>query len=400
MSSANVKRSTSRWIGRFGADRCTIPFGLQPVAPHENRSANRPPADTDDVQLFQLQFALTEGFSCHALDRRELVKTIRWGMIGCGDVTEIKSGPGFYQAQNSTLVAVMRRNGGLAADYARRHGVPRWHDQADAILQAPDIDAVYVATLTDSHCEYVLRCAAAGKPVYVEKPMAMNPAQCAEMIAACRAADVPLWVGYYRRALPRFLAVRELIEDGAIGNIRMVVIRQFQRLPAAEQFVGGALPWRVNPSLSGGGFFFEGSCHGLDFLDFLFGPVERVSALAGNQGGAYPAEDTIAATLRFASGVYASGAWCFAADFEEEYCEVIGARGRIRFSVSRPIPIQLYRGDAFEEIAVADPPCVHQPMIQSIVDELNGHGRCASTGESAARTAWVLNEILNDYRMT
>jgi len=326
------------------------------------------------------------------------MKTIRWGMIGCGDVTEIKSGPGFYKAEHSQLVAVMRRNGALAADYARRHGVPRWHDDADAILRAPDIDAVYVATLTDSHCDYTLRCAAAGKPVYVEKPMGMDHAECLRMIAACRAANVPLWVGHYRRALPRFLAVRDLLADGAIGEVRMVVVRQMQRLPAAEHFRDGNVPWRIDPSLSGGGFFFEGSCHTLDILDFLFGPVESVRAFADNRAGVYRPEDLVTASLRFASGVYASGAWCFAADFDEEYNEIIGASGRIRFSTFQPVPIRLYRGDSCEEIAIGDPPHVHQPMIQSIVDELNGRGRCASTGESAARTAWVLDEMLKEIR--
>jgi len=113
-------------------------------------------------------------------------------MIGCGDVAEVKSGPGFYKARDSELVAVMRRNGSLAADYARRHNVARWHDDADAIINAPDIDAVYIATLTDSHHEYTLRCAAAGKPAYVEKPMALDATQCAEMIGACKAHRVPL----------------------------------------------------------------------------------------------------------------------------------------------------------------------------------------------------------------
>ena len=223
------------------------------------------------------------------------MRTIHWGMIGCGDVTERKSGPGFAKADHSALTAVMRRNGALAADYARRHGVPRWHDDADAILGAKDIDAVYVATLTDTHREYTLRCAAAGKPVYVEKPMAMNHGECLEMIAACRAAGVPLWVGYYRRALPRFLAVRDLLATDAIGDVRAVVSRHFQRPPPAEQFAGGATPWRVNPDLSGGGFFFEGACHTLDFLDFLFGPVVDARALAGNQACAYRPEDIVSA---------------------------------------------------------------------------------------------------------
>ena len=326
------------------------------------------------------------------------MKEIRWAMIGCGDVTEVKSGPGFYKADHSRLVAVMRRNGELAADYARRHGVLRWHDDAEAIIRAADIDAIYIATLTDTHCEYTLRCAAAGKPVYVEKPMAMTPAQCTAMVDACRAAGVPLWVGYYRRSLPRFLKVRDLIESGAIGSVRMVMSRVLQRLP--EQLSGAAVPWRVDPALSGGGFFFEGACHTLDFLDFLLGPVETVRAFAANQAHAYQPEDLVVASLRFESGVYASGAWCYAADVDEEHNEIVGERGRITFSTSRAVPIRLHRGDSVEEFAVGDPPHVHQPMIDAIVAELNGGPPAPSTGVTAARTAWVMDEILKDLRTT
>jgi 1,5-anhydro-D-fructose reductase (1,5-anhydro-D-mannitol-forming) len=323
------------------------------------------------------------------------MKTIRWGMIGCGDVAEIKSGPGFYKADHSRLVAVMRRNGQLAADYARRHDVSRWHDDAERIIDDPDIDAVYIATLTDSHREYTLRCARAGKAVYVEKPMAMNHGECVEMIAACHAARVPLWVGYYRRALPRFLKVRTLIEDGAIGEVRLVVSRQLQRLP---ELSAGEVPWRVDPALSGGGFFFEAACHTLDFLDFLFGPIREVRASAGNQAGAWSPEDVVAATYHFQSGVFGSGIWCYTADTDEEMNEIVGAKGRIQFSTSMPVPIRLLRGDALETFAVPDPPHVHQPLIQTIVDELNGIGRCPSTGETAARTAWVMDQILAEFR--
>jgi predicted dehydrogenase len=326
------------------------------------------------------------------------MKTIRWGMIGCGDVTERKSGPGFRKAERSELVAVMRRNGALAQDYARRHGVPRWHDDADAIIHAPDIDAVYISTLTDSHCDYTRRCAAAGKPVYVEKPMAMTHAECLEMIAACRNGGVPLWVGYYRRALPRFLAVRDLVAKDAIGDVRMVVSHHFQRPPSPDQFAGGAVPWRVDPERSGGGYFFEGACHTLDFLDFLFGPIVDVRAFAGNQAQAYRPEDIVTATYRFASGVYGSGTWCYTADCDEEYNEIVGARGRIRFSTTAPVPMRIFRGDTMEELPFGDPEHVHQPLIQTIVDELDGRGTCPSTGESGARTAGVMEAILADFR--
>jgi 1,5-anhydro-D-fructose reductase (1,5-anhydro-D-mannitol-forming) len=326
------------------------------------------------------------------------MKTIRWGIIGCGDVTEVKSGPGFYKAAHSRLVAVMRRNGALAADFARRHGVARWHDDADAILRAPDIDAVYVATSPDSHRDYVLRCAAAGKPVLVEKPMAMDRGQCDSMISACQAAGVPLWVAYYRRALPRFVAVRDLVQGGAVGPVRMVVSRQFQRLRAPEDMNPGSPPWRIDATRSGGGLFVDMVSHTLDFLDYVFGPIENVRALAGNQAGAYGPEDVVTATYRFASGVYGSGSFCYAADRDEEWNEIVGADGRIRFSTTRPVPIRVMRKDTVEEIPVDDPPHVHQPLIQTIVDELNGQGKCPSTGTSGARATGVIDDVLREYR--
>jgi predicted dehydrogenase len=324
------------------------------------------------------------------------MKTIRWGMIGCGDVAEVKSGPGFYKADHSSLVAVMRRNGALAADYARRHGVARSTDDADGIIHATDIDAVYIATLTDSHREYTVRCARAGKPVYVEKPMAMRHAECVEMIEACRDAGVPLWVGYYRRALPRFLKVRDLVQDGAIGPVRIVVSRQFARAPQLSDT--GALPWRIDPAKSGGGFFFEAVCHTFDFLDFVFGPIDEARGIASNQSGAYRAEDTVVAAYRFRSGVQGCGMWCYAAGEDYEMNEIVGERGRLLFSTSAPVPIRLIRDDKVEEFPIGDPPHVHQPLIETIVAELNGQGSCPSTGTSAARTAWVMDEILSQFR--
>jgi 1,5-anhydro-D-fructose reductase (1,5-anhydro-D-mannitol-forming) len=326
------------------------------------------------------------------------MKTIRWGIIGCGDVTEVKSGPALAKAPHSTLVAVMRRDAARAADYARRHGVARWHDDAEAILRASDIDAVYVATPPASHRDYVLRCAAAGKAVLVEKPMALEARECDEMNAACAAAGVPLWVAYYRRALPRFTAVRDLVASGAIGAVRMVICRQFQPLRAPAEQNPGSPPWRVDAALSGGGLFVDMASHTLDFLDFAFGPINEVRAFAGNQAGAYAPEDTIAASWRFECGVVGSGAWCYAADRDDERSEIVGATGRIRFSTTKPVPIEIVRGEAIETIAIDDPPHVHQPLVETIVGELTGGGRCPSTGETAARTTRVIDAILREYR--
>lgn len=325
------------------------------------------------------------------------MKTIRWGIIGCGNVTEVKSGPGFQKADHSQLVAVMRRNGALAKDYAERHGVPKWYDDAQALIHDPDVDAVYIATPPSSHKEYTLAVARAGKPVYVEKPMALNHAECLEMIAACQSAGVPLFVSYYRRALPRFLKVKELIESGAIGDVRFVTVTLYQR-PAPDELDPSRLPWRVVPEIAGGGKFLDLASHTLDFLDYYFGPICSVQGMAANQGRLYSAEDIVTGTFVFESGAHGVGVWCFTAFQDYDMNEIVGTRGKIAFSSFGVEPVVLTTIEGVTEFPIPNPPHVHQPLIQTIVNELNGIGKCPSTGVTGARTTWVMDEMLRGYR--
>ncbi|WP_159888312.1 Gfo/Idh/MocA family protein [Paenibacillus puerhi] len=320
---------------------------------------------------------------------------IRFGIIGCGNVTEVKSGPGFQKAEGSELVAVMRRSGELAEDYARRHGVPRWYTDAQALIDDPEVDAVYIATPPGSHLAYTLAAAKAGKPVYVEKPMALNEAECQQMIAACREAQVPLYVAYYRRGLPRFLKIKELLEAGAIGEVRFVSTVQLQPSP---QLQDGKVPWRLQPEQSGGGLFFDLASHTLDVLDFLLGPIVEAKGLAANQEGRFAGvEDTVTGTYRFESGVQGSGSWCFSAYAYEDRNEIIGSKGKLVFSTFGHEPIRLETAEGVQSLAFDAPAHIQQPLIQTMVNELLGTGRCASTGESAARTSRVLDELTRGF---
>jgi predicted dehydrogenase len=325
------------------------------------------------------------------------MKTIRWGMIGCGDVTEVKSGPGFQNASNSSLVAVMRRNGTLARDYAERHGVSNWYDEAARLIDDANVDAVYIATPPSSHKQYTLMSAEAGKPVYVEKPMALNFVECEEMIAACRAAAVPLFVAYYRRALPRFLKIKQLVDSGAIGEARFVSVTFYQPTDL-EGLKSTPLPWRVIPELSGGGLFVDLASHILDFLDYVFGPIVSVEGYASNQAGLYPAEDIVTGTFRFKSGVHGVGSWCFTAADNCDLTRIVGSAGEISFSTFDSNPLLLTTADGVSEFRVEYPPHIEQPLIQTVVDELKGKGTCPSTGESAARTSWVMDQMLGHGR--
>jgi 1,5-anhydro-D-fructose reductase (1,5-anhydro-D-mannitol-forming) len=326
------------------------------------------------------------------------MKTIRWGAIGCGDVCEVKSGPGFQKAAGSELVAVMRRDRARAADFAARHGVPRSYGDAEALIADPEVDAVYVATPPSSHLQYTRMAARAGKPVYVEKPMACTRAECDQMIDACAAAGVPLFVAYYRRALPRFAHIAAVLKEGSLGQVQAVNVT-LVRPPEPAHLDRQNLPWRVQPEIAGGGLFLDLASHTLDLLDHLLGPIEKVQGQASNRGGLYAAEDTVSGQWLFASGAHGTGLWCFVSGEKSDRVEIIGSRGRLTFSTFEDEPLVLEISGNREEIRLPHPPHVQQPLIQLMVDELLGKpGRCPSTGTTAVRTTAVMDALLAGYR--
>jgi predicted dehydrogenase len=317
--------------------------------------------------------------------------TVRWGIIGCGDVTEVKSGPALQKASGSALVAVFRRDLEKARDYARRHGVPRVHLDADALIDDPDVDVVYIATPPSTHCELALRVAAAGKPCLVEKPMARNHEECVRMVEAFRGAGVPLWVAYYRRALPRFVFAKTLLAERAIGAVTSLHVEVMDRL--AGEHAG----WRIDPAIAGAGLFFDLGSHCVDVVDYLAGRIDDVCGFAMNTGGAYEAEDVTAACFRIGGCLAGTGIWNFNAADKRDALVCIGTRGRLRLPIFAD-------GDVVvrtlgEEVVhhFRNPPHVHQPLIQTIVNELKGEGLCESTGESGARASWVLDRCVAGY---
>ena len=318
--------------------------------------------------------------------------TIRWGILGCGDVTEVKSGPGFKLTPGSELVAVMRRNGALAADYARRHGVPRWYDDAKKLVDDPEVDAVYVATPPGAHLDGALLAAAAGKPCYVEKPMARRTTECDAMIAAFTRAGQKLFVAYYRRALPRFLKVRELLEGGAIGRLTTINYRM-----AAAPAAMNPPPWRLDAKHSGGGLLLDVGSHVLVFLDFCLGPLEGVHGQAARLGADTGGEDVVAMTFRTADGALGAATWNFASFAREDVLEFSGIGGRLTLNFFSADPVRLETANGIEHLDFPYPPHVAQPLIQTVVADLLGRGTCPSTADSARRTTVVLDRVLNDF---
>lgn len=321
------------------------------------------------------------------------MRSVRWGIIGCGDVTEVKSGPAFQKVPGSSLVAVMRRDTAKAADYATRHQVPRWYDDANDLINDPEVDAIYIATPPYAHMEYTILAAKAGKPVYCEKPLGLSYEHSKKMVDVCKELDIPLFAAFYRRALPKFLLVKKLLGEQLIGNVRSVSVLMCQA-PKLENQEGSG--WRVKPEIAGGGLFHDVGCHVLDLLDWLFGPIVEAQGRGGQQVPYYKADDIVSGSWVFENGIHGAGMWCFNAWGDFDTVEVVGSKGTLSFSVMDLVaPLSLQTQDESRTIGVPEPPeHVALPLIQTVVEQLLGKGTCPSTGESGLRTDWVMSRIV------
>lgn len=323
------------------------------------------------------------------------MNTIKWGIIGAGAVCEKKSGPAFYKIEHSELVAVMRRDEEKVKDFAQRHNIGKYYTDADQLINDPDVDAVYIATPPQSHKDYVLKVLQAGKPAYVEKPMAMDYAECLEMVEASKKYGQKLFVAHYRRALPYFLKVKELLDSNVIGKVLTVDVR-FIRPASPSDMDKEKQTWRVKREVAGEGYFFDLAPHTLDILDFLLGEIKEAKGYCSNLGGYYEVADTLSAIMQFESGVQGTGEWSFVSSEKsrEDSILITGTEGFIRFNTFEFSPIHLSTTIGDKHLKPIQPEHIQQPLIQTIVDELRGVGACPSTGETAIRTARVMDMIV------
>ena len=325
---------------------------------------------------------------------------VNWGIIGCGNVTEIKSGPAFVKIQGSGVVAVMRRDGSKAKDYALRHNVPRWYDNADDLINDPGVNAVYIATPPSSHAEYAIRAMEKGKAVYVEKPMASNYADCIRMTEVSQSTRQPLYVAYYRRFLPYFVKVKEILSAGMLGELLYAKI-DFHIAPRPEDFNASNLPWRVIPEIAGAGYFYDLACHQLDLLEWFFGKPLAASGKHYNKRKLYHAEDIVFGTIDYESGIPVNAQWCFAAGNNEhkDIIRIFGTLGTLEFSTFDFTPIRISTSTINEEYHPENPENIQYWYIKNMVEELLGNNTARGNGDSAMRTNRIMDIILGKIQL-
>ncbi|MCI6671461.1 MAG: Gfo/Idh/MocA family oxidoreductase [Prevotella sp.] len=324
------------------------------------------------------------------------MKEINWGFIGCGEVTNLKSGLAFREVMGSNVKAVFSRTAEKAKTYAEAHDIDLWYTDAQLLINNPKINAVYIATPPSSHATFAIMALRAGKPCYIEKPLAASYDDCVRINRVSEETGVPCFVAYYRRYLPYFKKVKEIVDSGVVGKVLTVQVRFAVPPRELDYEHGNVLPWRLQSHISGGGYFYDLAPHQLDLLQYFFGVIIKAHGYKANRANLYNLEDTVNAVFTFENGVNGSGAWCFAAheSAREDRIEIFGTKGRVAFSVYDYAPITLHTSNGKEEIQVENPTYVQLPIIKSVIADLQGFGKCDCTSISATPTNWVLDRIL------
>lgn len=321
-------------------------------------------------------------------------KVYKWGIIGCGNVTEIKSGPAYQKVEGFELHAVMRRDIKKAKDYAARHNVPKFYGNADDLINDPEIDAVYIATPPDSHKYYALKVADAGKICCIEKPMARSYKECVLISNTFEKKKIPLFVAYYRRSLPRFNQIKLWIDNYEIGIVRH--INWHLSKPANHIDLSKTYNWRTDIKIAHGGYFDDLASHGIDLFEYLLGDITDAHGIAINQQGLYTAMDAVSGSWVHKSGVTGSGSWNFGTEKREDNVQIYGENGKISFSVFDEEPIALEHGTNKESLFIENPENIQLFHVQNIKHHLSKNKEHPSTGKTALHTTWVLDRILKN----
>ena len=321
------------------------------------------------------------------------MEAVQWGIIGCGNVTEVKSGPAFNKVNHSTLVAVTRRDPVKLADYAKRHGVPMTFLVPSELIASDAINAIYIATPPDVREAYAMQSMQLGKPVYLEKPMALDLAACKRLQKASAELGVKLSVAHYRRNLPLFMEVKKLINQGLIGDIKELSITMLKKTNLAANDPNN---WRVDPSIAGGGYFYDLAPHQIDLVFYFLGnDLKSYSGASKNKAGMYTAEDFVEGVIEMGDGIICKGLWDFSIMDQEEKDEflIMGTKGTIRFPVFG-LFIELELNGVIQKMEFEAPKHNQQNHIQQVVDYFLGKGENPCSADDAILSMQVMEAFV------
>jgi predicted dehydrogenase len=317
---------------------------------------------------------------------------LRWGLIGCGDISKKRVAPALNSLDQSELIAVARANHSLAKSFAKEFSAKRWYKNWQDILSDEEIDAVYLATPVYLHAEQTIAAAEAGKHVLCEKPMALNANDCKRMIETCKTHNVKLGVAYYRHFYPVIKGAKEIILSGEIGEPTIVDIQAFEwfdRKPGEPRY------WLLQKELSGGGPMMDFGCHRIEVLHYLFGGVKEMQAQLFNLHFKREVEDTAYVSLLFENHTQAIIRVTHAAYQARDTLDIYGTKGTIHIPVlnKETMIVITEKGERTENY----PPHqnVHQPLIEDFTNAVLENRNPVVDGLIGREVTLILDDIYN-----
>lgn len=322
------------------------------------------------------------------------MENIKWGLIGCGNVVEKKSGPAFNTTKNSSIYAVMRRDITKAKESAEKLGAEKYYDNVDNLLADNEINAVYIATPPGLHLEQAVKCCKAKKPTYIEKPFARNYQEAMQIIKMFEDENIPLYVAHYRRALPKFIKIKEILQSGKLGKICELDFRLNRRYNYEEIHN----TWLYNTELSGGGKFYDIAPHSIDIMVYLLGNFIEINGIATNNNKEYDVEDMVVMSFKTDTGVIGTANFNSLALDKKDKMIIYGTKGKIEFSIHGDNAILITTNEGEEKIEIDNPKIIQENMIKEVVNSLmNGQHLHTCTGREALETYRIMDIVLDKY---
>lgn len=324
-----------------------------------------------------------------------MTRAIRFGILGCGRITRRGLIPGITLSPAAELTGLASLRPGVAEELAKECGARKTYSSYDALIDDPEIDAVYIPTTGESHGHWTLRAARAGKHVLCEKSLAPTVAEAERMVDGCRKAGVILQEAFMWRHHPRSKTVKQMLATGAIGDLRLIC--------AHFSFDIDRSDWRLDPA-QGGGAVWDIGCYGVN-ASRLFAGTEPETIHARARFHEKGADMSMQIALQFPNQVLANIDCSFEAPFRCEV-ELVGTRGTITlpraFLPPPEAPLIVRRGTADE----APVETIVFPQANQYAEQVTDFcasiiaGRLQSPAEDGLANMRVLEAALDQARQT
>jgi predicted dehydrogenase len=318
------------------------------------------------------------------------MKIIKWGLIGCGDISRKRVAPGIRAAAKSSLVAVNRLDYAKAESFAKEFGAEKWVADWKDLISDDTIDAVYIATPVYQHAEQTIAAAEAGKHVLCEKPMAISTDDADKMIDACKANNVKLGVAFYRHFFPAIHRIKKIISAHEIGNVVHIQSNNFEnfnRNPGEPRY------WLLDKKRSGGGPMMDMGCHRIEVFINIMGPVKQITGFNHNTFFKREVEDLSIAHFKFengAVGILTSG---HAIKEPQDTLDIYGTEGSIHVPVLNAGTITIINDMGTRVENYPNHTNVHLPLIKNFIDSIINDQEPAVTGETGREITRILDKI-------